>query len=295
MVRLLEDAGGAALGRWYRVSQVRWLPVPRILRGKIRVLAGILGVFTPANLGNALLVALRIASAQRRRKDAVGTLVFGQCWIAQAQLFTGRGTGSLFGPFGFSLRQRQRGEQGACPPGPRGQSHVRGEKGVSKNPQPSLPRKLGQSPVNGYAQANPLPVPEPLTGDNVFPYRVLMYFWIYVPSLGGDICVHVRTTTVAAKHVAMSLQPAGKFSGADLGTESAEWKAGGPLARTAGPGLIRSIEVRAVRPGRRLMACELPAGDVSFGRKRLAQGLVHRLDFTPGVSLFIHQEVPCLC
>jgi hypothetical protein len=34
--------------------------------------------------------------------------------------------------------------------GRNGQSHFRGETGVSKTPQPSPPRKLGQSPVNGY-------------------------------------------------------------------------------------------------------------------------------------------------
>jgi len=40
--------------------------------------------------------------------------------------------------------------------GRRGQSHVRGEKGVSKTPQPSPPRTLRQSPVNGYDLFYPL-------------------------------------------------------------------------------------------------------------------------------------------
>ena len=37
------------------------------------------------------------------------------------------------------------------PLGRRGQSHFRGEKGPFRESEPTAPRKLGQSPVNGYA------------------------------------------------------------------------------------------------------------------------------------------------
>jgi len=70
--------------------------------------------------------------------------------------FTGRETGSLFGPFGFSLRQRQTAEQWACPPGPQGTVPCSRRKGCFQAPEPSPPRKLGQSPVNGYHESVPV-------------------------------------------------------------------------------------------------------------------------------------------
>ena len=66
------------------------------------------------------------------------------------QPFTGRGTGSLFGPFGFFLRQRQTAEQGACPPGREGERPMFAAKRCFQEVEPSPPRKWGPSPGNGY-------------------------------------------------------------------------------------------------------------------------------------------------
>jgi len=70
--------------------------------------------------------------------------------LNEREPFTGRGTGSLFGPLGFfSARWAFPSASGRGANhvplrlGRRRPSHVRGEKGVSKNPQPSPPRKSG--------------------------------------------------------------------------------------------------------------------------------------------------------